>query len=34
VTLSPEHAIGNVWAASLAPLDPDLRALIGDHAST
>jgi diketogulonate reductase-like aldo/keto reductase len=32
-TLSPEHAIGNVWAASLAQLDPDLRALIGDHAS-
>ena len=32
-TLSPEHAIANVWAASQPPLDPDLRALIGDHAA-
>lgn len=32
-TLSPEHAIANVRAASLPPLDPELRALIGDRAS-
>ena len=30
-TRSPEHAIANARAASLPPLDPDLRALIGRH---
>jgi diketogulonate reductase-like aldo/keto reductase len=32
-TRSPEHAIANVAAASVPPLDPEVRALIGRHAS-
>ncbi len=32
-TRSPEHAIENVRAASVPPLEPELRELIGRHAS-
>jgi hypothetical protein len=31
-TIRPEHDVANVWAASLPPLYPELRDLIGSLA--
>jgi hypothetical protein len=33
VAICVTGAIANVWTASQPPLDPELRALIGDRAS-